>query len=262
MREKINLFLRKIGFFNSLKMFKDRFFENPVQVQHKEKLYKFYSEFIRKGDLCFDIGASYGNRTETFLKLGAKVVSIEPQFGPAAFLKNKFGDQIVLKKKALGQKKETRRMYSSNGLAINSLSMDWIQEVTKSKRYGDHKWDKYTNVDVTTLDHLIKEYGKPDFCKIDVEGYELEVLKGLTSPIAQLSFEFTIPEFLPRAIECLTYLNSLGTVLCNYSSGETLEFGLTDWLDLNNFCQFFKSLPHKAITDGDIYIKFVDIASK
>jgi FkbM family methyltransferase len=262
MREKINIFLRKIGFFNSLKMFKDRFFENPGQVKHKEKLYKFYSEFIRKGDLCFDIGASYGNRTETFLKLGAKVVSIEPQASPAAFLKNKFGDQIILKKKALGQKKETRRMYSNNGLAINSLSMDWIQEVTKSKRYGDHKWDKYTNVEVTTLDHLIQEYGKPDFCKIDVEGYELEVLKGLTAPIPYLSFEFTIPEFLSRAIECLAYLNSMGTILCNYSSGETLEFGLKDWLNFNEFGQFFKTLSQKDITDGDIYVKFINNFSK
>jgi hypothetical protein len=39
----------------------------------------FYRNFIRNGDLCFDIGANIGTRTEAFLELGAKVVAVEPQ---------------------------------------------------------------------------------------------------------------------------------------------------------------------------------------
>ena len=45
----------------------------------------FYSELIKKDDLCFDIGANYGNRSEVFIKLGAKVVAFEPQPKPLNF---------------------------------------------------------------------------------------------------------------------------------------------------------------------------------
>jgi hypothetical protein len=45
-------------------------------------------------------------------------------------------------------------------------------------------------VEVSTLDALIDSFGIPSFCKIDVEGYEYEVLKGLTQPIPSLSFEY------------------------------------------------------------------------
>lgn len=40
---------------------------------------RFYEQFIRPNDICFDIGANMGNRTEVFLKLGAKVIAVEPQ---------------------------------------------------------------------------------------------------------------------------------------------------------------------------------------
>lgn len=52
--------------------------------QHKKEM-EFYSQFIEKHDLCFDVGANMGSKTSKFLKLGAKVVSIEPQ---EACLKN------------------------------------------------------------------------------------------------------------------------------------------------------------------------------
>lgn len=39
----------------------------------------FYQQFIRHGDLCFDIGGNIGEKTEIFLALGATVVSLEPQ---------------------------------------------------------------------------------------------------------------------------------------------------------------------------------------
>ncbi len=34
----------------------------------KQKLLSFYKKYIGKGDLCFDIGANIGERTEAFLK--------------------------------------------------------------------------------------------------------------------------------------------------------------------------------------------------
>ncbi len=39
----------------------------------------FYGEFVRPGDLAFDIGAHVGDRIGSFRRLGARVVAVEPQ---------------------------------------------------------------------------------------------------------------------------------------------------------------------------------------
>ena len=49
-------------------------------------------------------------------------------------------------------------------------------------------------VPVTTLDQLILRYGRPYYCKVDVEGYEVEVFRGLTQPIPMISFEIHAKE--------------------------------------------------------------------
>src|SRR5262245_10118721 len=38
-----------------------------------------YGRFLRPGDLAFDIGAHVGDRTSSFRRLGARVVTLEPQ---------------------------------------------------------------------------------------------------------------------------------------------------------------------------------------
>jgi hypothetical protein len=41
------------------------------------------SRFVRPGDLAFDIGSHVGDRVSSFRRLGARVVAVEPQPGPA-----------------------------------------------------------------------------------------------------------------------------------------------------------------------------------
>jgi len=52
------------------------------------------------------------------------------------------------------------------------------------------------------------------------EGYESEVLRGLSQKIGVISFEFT-SEFTFKAIECLCLLRGLGYNSFNISVGET-----------------------------------------
>lgn len=61
------------------------------------------------------------------------------------------------------------------------------------------------------LENFICKFGLPKYIKIDVEGYELEVLKGLETPIPLLSFEANLPEFRVETIKSIEYLHNLSS---------------------------------------------------
>ena len=91
-----------------------------------------------------------------------------------------------------------------------------------------------------------------DLIKIDTEGHELEVLKGLTKKTGIISFEFT-SEFFVDAIKCLDYLTLLGYQKFNYSEGERKKFNF-DWTSKD---KILEEVENKIKTNdylwGDIY---------
>lgn len=225
-------------------------------IHHKREMFRFYSQFVNKGDLCFDVGANLGNRTEIFLKLGANVIAIEPQDICMLKLRKKYKNnrRVTLIQKALGDKEGKREFMLGNDHTLSSMSKGWKNSVIASNRFPTSRWDKTVVVPVTTLDKLIEEYGKPIFCKIDVEGFEFQVLKGLSQPIKALSFEFT-PEFVDSTINSIKYLSNMGEVQFNYSVGESMRLALPKWVKPEKICEICLSLPDKTIF-GDIYAKF------
>src|SRR5690348_10138144 len=74
------------------------------QVWKRRRARALYAAFIKPGDLCFDIGAHVGNRTEHFLALGARVVAVEPQPAAMALLRRWYGSdpRVTLVEAALG----------------------------------------------------------------------------------------------------------------------------------------------------------------
>lgn len=216
------------------------------------RLRRFYSQFINKGDLCFDLGAHLGNRTNAWLKLGAKVVAVEPQPVCINFLEKKFNRNaaFALVSKAVGEKLGTAKFrISSLYPTISTLSTEW--EFSKDKRAETLTyWDDEVQVEITTLDILINEYGLPKFCKIDVEDLELEVLKGLSHTIPSLSFEF-FPIKTDKAILCIKELQRLGNYQFNVSFKEYLKLKYKDWLSSDEIIKFLDNYDDDI--SGDVY---------
>ena len=215
----------------------------------------FYSSFLQKGDLVYDVGANVGNRVEIFLELGCKVVAVEPQENCLNELRKRFGSRIEIVPKGLGEKEEQKTLYVSDTSTLSSLSIDWINSLRIS-RFTTQHWDKQVTINLTTLEKLIQSFGLPVFCKIDVEGYELEVLKGLKTPVKMLSLEYAVPEQTERLIAYITYCHQLDpSYHFNYSVKEEMKFKLPGFIGFHDFLRVVNSSDFQSTDFGDIYVR-------
>lgn len=241
--------LKKVGLYSFIKRFQ------LFAQADSRKTMSLYRPLISRGDLCFDIGANMGARTEIFLALGAKVIAVEPQSRCAHYIQSHFVDgfsnpQTTVVQKALSDREGIAKIsLSKDTTVVATMSEAWR---TKGRFAGEFSWDSYETVQTTTLDTLIKTYGTPSFCKIDVEGYEEEVIRGLTQIIPHISFEFT-SEFLDVAERILVRLATLGTVTCNYSIGESHSLALEKWVTPS---EVISSIKKESIPNiwGDLYV--------
>ncbi len=220
------------------------------------RLRRFYAPFIRPGVLCFDLGAHVGNRTQAWLDLGARVVSVEPQPACARYLERRFGgrDGWTLVEKAVGARTGTATMLVSSGNpAVSTLSKAWQNDI-QALSSRPEAWDTRIKVNLVTLDALIATYGMPAFCKIDVEDYEIDVLQGLTQPIPALSFEF-YPTTLLKASICIKLLEILSEYTYNWSMTESLRLGSPRWMSAGEMQDWLGAYTGRK--SGDVYARRV-----
>lgn len=226
-----------------------RWIFNPYEEQFRNDV-AFYGQYLSSADLCFDIGANIGEKTEVFLALGARVISFEPQ--PSCFreMVARCGPnrRLTAVNAAMGAAPGQIPMYVSTNASVSSLLADWEGDVREVIR-----------VRVTTFDEEIGRYGLPRFCKIDVEGYEWEVLQGLSRPLPCLSLEYHLNEKdIHKILNCVDYLINLGGELeMNITLGEAMEFCWPNWIGYESFRDFFPAKAPRTANCGygDLFVR-------
>ncbi len=218
----------------------------------KKRQQKFYASFIQPASLVFDIGANHGQYARFFLDLGAVVVAAEPQ--PSCWhdleqlidISTKF--KVV--KSAIGAIDGTASLHLGNLDEVSSLSSEFREAYS---RYAYLNWEKSIEVPVTTLDGFIAQYGIPDFCKIDTEGWEVEVLSGLSIPIPALSFEYAVL-LRDKAIEAIERLSEIGVYEFNFSAYENYRWYFNTWQTASEIKKSILKL-NPQLLHGDIFAR-------
>lgn len=205
--------------------------------------------------LILDIGACHGEKTDKFRKLAETVVAFEPN--PKLFqkLQEKYKNtNVLVDNRAISYVKGTHELMISDYEYISTLSEDWV---TKSRFSNSYSWYDTIPVSTITLVDLVSEFGEPDYVKLDIEGYEHEILQKLDVVLNKtlFSFEF-VEEDKERIIETVSHLDRLGYKNFGFTFGDEPIFDKNiNWQPVTSFNLFdFISTESKDLW-GMIYFK-------
>ena len=205
--------------------------KNPSVKETLEKERSYYLSLISNihspdSPLIFDIGAHEGYITQFLLEHGFKVVALEPDKRNQKILTRRFKSNnnfTLIKKGASSSNHSASFFVHKSNSAFNTISSKWKGSVEKKSNTSIFQ-PKQEIIELVTLDSLIQDIGKPKFIKVDVEGHELEVVRGLSHPIPLITFEANFPEFKNETIETINILTKLDSnYLFNYSKNFQVE---------------------------------------
>jgi len=187
-------------------------------------------------NVAIDIGANVGTYTVELQKNSKKVYSFEPILRNVTYLSWLADKNVKIKKYALGSTNSKEFIYTpsegkSSDFALSSLSNHLKYKINSRKQL----------VSVKKFDDILKNkktLSKIDFVKIDVEGYEFNVLKGMSR-----LFLYSKPIFLieiekkhnPHYLKVLRFM--LKRKYKIYFINELKNF---ERLSQNNFVKFVK----------------------
>lgn len=237
--------------FAALRRSLDVYYGDPARDVAMDALYR---QFVRPGDLAFDIGSHVGDRIASFRRCGARVVALEPQPDCAQIIRQLYGADadVSLVEAACGPSPGTLELHiNSANPTVTTASSEFVKAADGAGGWEGQVWDRTIKVPVTTLDTLVAAHGRPAFVKIDVEGFEADVLAGLAVALPALSFEFTTIQ-RDVAHRCLARLATLGGYRFELALGESQRLQLGRWVSAAEMANAINGLPHDA-NSGDVY---------
>ena len=233
---------------------------DPAVLDRRAAEVAFYRSVLQgftPGAVVFDIGANQGAKTDIFLRMGARVVAVEPDPFNQRVLQQKFRSYrlrqlpVSIVPLAVAAEEGSQTLWIDEpGSGKNTLNRKWVDVLQHdSTRFGHSlQFGDQQTVTTTTADRLMTRFGEPFFIKIDVEGAELDVISGLKRPVRYLSFEVNLPEFLNEGCACVTKLYGLTErSRFNYLSGTDSRLAMPEWLPAADFLVILKSCAEPSI---------------
>lgn len=221
------------------------------ELSAQKKYYEEFLQCLKPGKhTAIDVGANEGFVTAGFLEKGLSVIAVEPDERNTGILNARFGNDpgFQLYPYAAGSGLERLRLYvQKEGGAFSTVSDKWKKLIEA----GDYRFhagynERPMEVRSIALDELISKSGIPSLVKIDVEGYELMVMKGLHQPVPLLIFEANLPEFLAETLGCLEQLHQIDEkIIFNYSV--YFQWGLNEFLSYNDFRNLLPAIDAPCI---------------
>jgi FkbM family methyltransferase len=184
-----------------------------------------YGSMVSAGDLCFDLGSHIGNRVDVLTSLGCKVVALEPHPFLASYLRRRFSanPDVVIDERAVNHSSGDATLHwSPRFLSVSSIEPGWVDSL-QALRSHNIAFTESQTVRTTTIGELIREYGEPRYCKIDVEGSDLAVIRSMPIPISIVSFEH-LPHRFDATAMSLAALSELADYRYNYFVRESHRF--------------------------------------
>ena len=222
------------------------------QIIASARMGAFYAQFFQPGEIVFDIGANQGEYSECFAKEGAKVIAVEPNEGHrprlqalSAFL------NVTPEFVAIADKPGTATLNICSTSGYSTLvgaDSDWI---ANSPDYKGVDWVGKTQVKTMTLDALAEKHGIPSFVKIDIEGYELAALEGMSFKPRYVSFEYGVRR-KEIALGCITRLGEEGYRF-RPIDGRDFRFSTAEWMDDEAAAAWLRSRTLEHGEYGDLF---------
>lgn len=233
----------------------DIYYRDTARTTRMDRL---NATLIAPGAKVFDIGAHVGDRTGSFLRCGASVVALEPQPHVFRALRLIYGHNpdVTLIAAAAGAVPGQMELHLNlRNPTVATLDAGFVAAAQGAPGWEGQVWERTIPVPVVTLDQLIGQHGKPDFVKLDIEGFEPEALRGLSAPLAAISFEFTTFQ-RSAAHACIVRLSELAGYEYNFSLGEDHHLHFAQWVGPARMGQFLDALPDTA-NSGDVFARRV-----
>lgn len=163
--------------------------ENDDDMRSNGEFY-LMRHVIPRCRVVFDVGANVGHWASLAVRINAAVSlhCFEPSRATYQHLVNKFKSNVICNNFGMGSTLGTAKLFIfEQGSGINSL---YQRQGLESFGLETQRHEEIIRLD--TIDHYCHEHGieKIDFLKIDVEGHELEVFKGMREILAQGKVDF------------------------------------------------------------------------